>query len=319
MINGESKKILAVGSSNMDVVLQVPRWPVPGESLPVDGLGRNLGGKGSNRAVALKRQGADVRFCCKLGRDAAGKFIVEQYRGEGLDMGLVRYDDTAETGSAYVVLDPGGRNYILSNLGANRRFGEEDCAALERELPGAECLSMDLEFNLDAAARVLASAHAGGVRTIVDAGPTRNVKPELFRGVFILSPNENEAEQLTGIPVRDPASAKKACEKLYGFGCRHVILKWGARGALLYDRDECTEFPAYQAGPVVDTTAAGDCFMAALSCAVSQGKPLHGAVRYANVCAALSVTRYGAVPSLPDRAEIDGAVEKAGKEGYFDE
>lgn len=303
----------------MDVVLKVPRWPVPGESLLVEGLSRNLGGKGSNRAVALKRQGADVRFCCKLGRDSAGKFIAEQYRKEGLDTSLVRYDETAETGSAYIVLDPKGSNFILSHLGANRFFGEGDCAALEREMPGAECLSMDLEFNLDAVARILALAHAHGVRTIIDAGPTRDVTLDLFRDAFILSPNETEAEQLTGIPVRDPASARKACEKLYGSGCRHVILKWGARGALLYNRDECTEFSAYQAGPVVDTTAAGDCFMAALACAVSQGKSLHSAIRYANVCAALSVTRRGAVPSLPRREAIESTVLKAGKEGFFDD
>lgn len=313
------KKILAVGSSNVDVVLNVPRWPVPGESLPISSARKNLGGKGSNRAIALKRQGADVRFCCKLGRDGAGEFVLDRYREEKLDTGLVRFAEDGETGSAYIVLDPKGNNYILSCLGANGLFSSEDCAALENEFSGADCLTLDLEFNLDAVSRVLASAHAHGVRTIVDAGPTRDVSLDLFRGVFVLSPNENEAEQLTGIPVDGLESAEKACAKLFASGCEHVVLKWGAHGALLYDGNGLSVFPAYDAGPAVDTTAAGDCFMAALSYAVSRGDDLPAAIRYANVCAALSVTRHGAAPSLPNRAEIDAAVRKAEKEGYFDE
>ena len=317
---GNSKKILAIGSSNMDVVLKVRKWPVPGESLPVDGFSRNLGGKGSNRAVALKRQGADVLFCCKLGQDDAGKFIMEQYHSEGLDPRLVRFDGDAETGSAYIVLDPHGNNYILSNLGANGRFRDEDCSAFINQLENAKCLSLDLEFNLDAVEHILSSARtcAKDVKIIVDAGPTRDVTLDLFRGVFVLSPNENEAEQLTGVPIQDLDSAKRACGKLYESGCEYVVLKWGARGALLYGRDGFTLFPAYQAGPVVDTTAAGDCFMAALTYAVSQDERLPSAICYANVCAALSVTRFGAISSLPKRREIEDAVLKARKEGYFD-
>lgn len=303
------KKILAVGSSNVDVILRVPGIPARGESIVVTERIQNLGGKGSNRAVAMARLGADVSFCCKLGRDANSGFILDAYKNERLDASLILRDDNAGAGTAYIMLDDSGNNSILIYPDANERFTADDIAALEKILPDCAFLCIDLEFNLDAVEALLNAARRIGAPTVVDAGPVREIPLRWFEGVQILSPNETEAARLSGVEIIDMKSAKAACAKLLESGCRNVLLKWGANGALLYDGSEYSHFPAWEgAGAVKDTTAAGDCFTGALTCALAEGKPIGEAIRFANVAAAISITRLGALPSLPLRAEVDAAI-----------
>ena len=142
---------------------------------------------------------------------------------------------------------------------------------------------------------------------------------EAFRGAYVLSPYETEASGMTGIKITDRDSAEKACAALYQSGCENVILKWGKQGALLYDGTDFSHFPAYSgSGKVVDTTAAGDCFMAGLTCRLSEGYSLKESIQFANIAASIAVTRLGAIPSLPNRKEVELMAEKAGQEGYFD-
>lgn len=311
-------RVLVIGSSNADIVLNVPRNPFKGESLLVDKRTSGLGGKGSNRAVALSRLGASVQLCCKIGRDAYGESILQAYEHENLSAELILFDDEIGTGTAYVLLDEDGNNTILSYLGANDTFNRQDIDKVASVMPQFNYLSMELEFSLAAVEEFLFHARGLDICSIVDAGPVRDISLEIFKDVYILSPNENEAAQLTGIEIRSLADAKQACRKLYESGCRNVVLKMGGNGALLYDGHEFTPMPAYRnAGPLADTTAAGDCFMAALTYALTGKMNLKQAIQYANVAAALSVTRRGAIPSLPAQEEVAHMYAKAQREGYI--
>jgi ribokinase len=310
-------RILVVGSSNADVILNVPRNPYSGESLLVNNRVNGLGGKGSNRAVALSRLGADVRLSCKIGRDELGESILSAYEKENISTDLIFYDEQSGTGTAYVIIDENGSNTILSYMGANDTFNRQDLDKLISLLPQFSYLSLELEISLTAVEEILHAARTQDIHAIVDAGPVRELSLELFRDVFILSPNENEAAQLTGIEILHIEDARQACVKLYESGCKHVILKMGSQGAMLYDGSEFSHFPAYRnAGHPVDTTAAGDCFMAALTFGLSRKMEMNQAIRYANVAAAISVTRMGAITSLPSREEVDTMFVQALQEGY---
>ncbi|XID90975.1 ribokinase [Paenibacillaceae bacterium WGS1546] len=301
-----SQRILVVGSANADVILHVPRNPVSGESLLVRDRLNGLGGKGSNRAVALSRLGADMQFSCKIGRDAPGDILLSAYERENIAPDLIFYDEQAGTGTAYVLVEENGNNTILSYMGANETYTRNDLNKLLSAMPRFGYLSLELEISLPVVEELLSEARARGVHAIVDAGPARSVPLGLFRGALVLSPNEVEAAELTGIAITSESEARQACVKLYESGCRNVILKLGAQGAMLYDGGEFIRFPAYRgAGEAVDTTAAGDCFMAALTFGLSRGMDMHGSIRYANVAAAISVTRPGAIDALPFREEVD--------------
>ena len=314
------EKILVVGSSNTDVILRIPRYPLQGESLVVYKREQALGGKGSNRAVALTRLGADLDFCCKLGKDASGEFILDAYEKEGVSREMVLLGDTEGTGTAYIMLEDSGSNTILSYLGANGDYTQKDIDVVLSKLSHYGYLCMDLEFSLEAIRAILKASKEGGPKAVIDAGPVRKELPlDAFRGAYVLSPNETEASGMTGIKITDRDSAEKACAALYQSGCENVILKWGKQGALLYDGTDFSHFPAYSgSGKVVDTTAAGDCFMAGLTCRPSEGYSLKESIQFANIAASIAVTRLGAIPSLPNRKEVELMAEKAGQEGYFD-
>ena len=189
---------------------------------------------------------------------------------------MVLLGDTEGTGTAYIMLEDSGSNTILSYLGANGDYNQEDIDKILSKLPQYGYLCMDLEFSLDAIRKILKASRKAALRPLSTRGPVRKELPlEAFSGAYVLSPNETEAAGMTGIKITDRASAEKACLALYESGCENVILKWGKQGALLYDGSLLTHYPAYGgSGQVVDTTAAGDCFMAGLTCRLSEGCPL---------------------------------------------
>lgn len=319
-MTARSGRVLVVGSANVDVVLQVPRNPVVGESLLVDGQAIGLGGKGMNRAVALSRLGADLAFYAKIAKDANGQLIEEAYEREGFSDEFLLRDEHAATGTgtAYVLVDGNGHNTILSYMGTNNAFTADEIGRIVDKLSGFGYLSIELECSLELVEALLHRAAQIGVSAIVDAGPAREVPLSWFSGTYLLSPNETEAAYFTGMDTTSEKQAREACRKLYESGCRYVLLKRGERGALLYDGTTWTSFPAYRgAGDAVDTTAAGDCFMAALTHALSAGSDLHTSIRYANVVAAISVTRHGALASLPTGDEASAMCAKAKQEGYL--
>ncbi len=298
------KPILVVGSINMDLVMRTPRVPLSGETLRGEDLRAIPGGKGANQAVAAARLGMPVIMAGRVGRDQFGDTLLSGLAADGVDTTYVERDETEASGTTFIFVEPGGENTIAFAAGANNHFSLRSAERLAGVLEGVEMVLLQLELPLDSTARVIELARATGKQVVLDAGPVcRNPLPAFYQ-VGVLTPNEAETEALTGLAIRDQESAARAAAQLLERGPGAVVLKLGARGALLASRDKTILLPAH-AVKAVDTTAAGDAFTAALAVCLAEGKELEQAVRVAIAAGALAVTKMGAQPSMPTRAELD--------------
>ena len=301
------KRIAVAGSANTDVVLSLDAPIEDGQSVVTNSQKTVAGGKGANRAVALQRLGENPLFSCCIGGDSFGKKLLTLFEGEGLDTSLVTVCEGSDTGTAYIMLDSSGGNRIIVYSGANALFGHDSISGIVSSLPGISMLSMELEIPVEAVERLNFEAIKHGVPTVIDAGPIRGCIPAgVFKGAYILSPNESEAKALTGISVDTVNDARDACRVLFEYGVIYALIKLGARGSICYDGSDYIVCPAFDTGKsVADTTAAGDSYMAALTKALSHGSGIEAAMRYASVAAGIAVTRFGAIPSLPYNKEVD--------------
>jgi ribokinase len=298
-----AQSIVVVGSSNTDMIIRVPRIPRAGETLLGGEFFTAAGGKGANQAVGAARAGGKVTLVARVGRDAFGDQAIAGLRRDGIDVSCVFRDRLTASGVALIFVAKDGENSIAVAGGANAKLSPADVKKATRAIRSAALLVAQLETPLatvTAAAEVAAKA---GVRVILNPAPARPLANSLLKLISILTPNETEAELLTGIKVTDEAGAAKACAKLRSRGVRTVILTLGERGAFLADADGQRLVPGFKV-KTVDSTAAGDIFNGALAVALAEGKTVLDAVRFANAAAALSVTRLGAQPSAPTRADI---------------
>jgi ribokinase len=298
-----SKKIIVVGSSNMDMVVRAERIPVPGETILSGSFFMNPGGKGANQAVAAARLGGDVTFVSKLGCDVFGAEFAQLFKAEGIDTSLLLSDKDHPSGVALITVDRKGENSIVVASGANAHLLVEDLEDARTAIASAGFLLIQLEIPIHTVSHVAAFAAANGVRVILNPAPAQVLTMELLRNIDILTPNETEASLISGIPVTDIRSAAEAAKILCGFGVKQVIVTMGAMGALICEMGNCSIVEAPRVIPV-DTTAAGDVFNGALAVALSEGKNMHAAVQFACAAAAISVTRPGAQVSVPYRSEI---------------
>ncbi|HVN54348.1 MAG TPA: ribokinase [Anaerolineaceae bacterium] len=292
-------KILVVGSINMDLVVRSPHLPRPGETTLGSGFGTYPGGKGANQAVAAARLGAPVAMIGRVGPDAFGNAMQASLSADGVDISGVACDPEAPTGVALITVDDHAENTIVVASGANMRLSPEDVEANEALFEGASLLVMQLEIPLDTIQRAVGLARRHGLRVILNPAPAKSLAVELLEGVDVLIPNEGELLYLMG-----EKSLGAAMDKARQRGIRALVVTLGEQGALLVDEAGETRVPAY-AVTAVDTTAAGDAFVGALAVALAEGKPAGEAARWANAAAAISVTRVGAQPSLPTRAEVE--------------
>jgi ribokinase len=298
------KPILVVGSINMDLVMRTPRVPVSGETLLGGELRAIPGGKGANQAVAAARLGRPVIMAGRVGRDQFGDTLLAGLAADGVDTSCLERDETEASGTTFIFVEPGGENTIVLATGANGRFSLHSAEKLAGVLDRVDIVLLQLELPLQPTARLIELARAAGKQVVLDAGPAcRRPLPAFFQ-VDVLSPNEAETEALTGMSVRDRESALRAAGCLLERGPGAVVLKLGARGALLATRSKSLLLPAH-AVKAVDTTAAGDAFTAALAVSLAEGHELAQAVRVAVAAGALAVTKMGAQPSMPTRAELD--------------
>jgi ribokinase len=303
------KSIVVIGSSNTDMVIRLPRIPRPGETLLGGEFLSAAGGKGANQAVAAARAGGRVRLIARVGKDALGSHAIAGLRREGVDTRYVFRDASAPSGVALIFVADDGENCIAVASGANARLVPTDLRKAAKPIGAAAFVVAQLESPLatiHAAARMAAGA---GVPFILNPAPAQALPDSLLRLVSILTPNETEAELLTGIPVSDQASAASACERLRDRGVETVIITLGRQGAFLADTTGQRLIPGFRV-KAVDATAAGDTFNGALAVALAEGNPLSDAVRFANAAAALSVTRLGAQPSAPTRSEIERMIRR---------
>jgi ribokinase len=309
-----ARRVLVVGSANVDFTVAVPRLPAVGETVTGGTLLVNHGGKGANQAVAARRLGAEVRFIACVGDDSSGRDIRAALAAEGIGVEGVSVTREAATGTALIVVDQAGRNQIAVAPGANWRLSLEHVRSRAGDFAWAQVVVCQLETSLETLAWTLEEARRRGVVTILNPAPVRDGLPDIWRLVDYLTPNEGEAGRLTGTDVRDPRSAGAAAHALRARGVGTAIVTLGAEGALAGTAQGDIHARALPVS-VVDTTAAGDTFNGALAAALGGGDTLESALRFANAAAGLACTRRGAQPSLPTRAEVDRLLGAQGRGG----
>jgi ribokinase len=303
-MNTTAPHILVVGSSNTDMIIRLDRIPRPGETILGGELATAAGGKGANQAVGAARAGGSVTFIARVGHDMFGEQAVAGFVKDGINVAHIVRDAAAPSGVALIFVAKDGENSIAVASGANGRLAPADVKKAAALFGQAAVVVMQLETPLETVQAATELATKAGVRVILNPAPARPLPDKLLKRVSILTPNETEAELLTGVKVTDTASASKAAAKLRARGVGTIIITLGARGAFISDASGEQLVPGFKV-QAVDTTAAGDIFNGALAVALAEGKPLPAAVRFANAAAALSVTKLGAQPSAPPRRAIE--------------
>jgi ribokinase len=297
-------RIVVIGSSNTDMIIQLDRIPRLGETILGGEFATAPGGKGANQAVAAARAGGQVTFVARVGQDVFGDRAVERFRRDGVRTGFVVRDRSAPSGVALIFVAKDGENSIAVAGGANTRLSPADVRKAGRAIRAASSVVMQLETPFATVEAAADLAARSGVRVILNPAPARELPGRLLERVSVLTPNETEAELLTGIAVRDETSAHRAAGRLLDRGVGTVILTLGPRGALVAAGRQSQIVAGFRV-KTVDTTAAGDVFNGALAVALGEGRAVIEAVRFANAAAAISVTRLGAQPSAPTRREIE--------------
>lgn len=297
-------KLVVLGSVNADHVLQVPTFPRPGETLH----GRNYqvipGGKGANQAVAAARLKADIGFIACVGDDAFGIESCERFKLDGMDIRGVKVQADCPTGIAMIQVSDRGENSICLSAEANDRLTAE---AIEDDLPSiraASYLLMQLETPIDGIIKAAKVAKQAKTNVVLNPAPARELPLSLLSCVDVITPNETEAQVLTGITVTDDASAQQAATVLHQQGIEIVIITLGAKGVWLSENGRGQLIPGFRVS-ATDTTAAGDTFNGAFVTGLLENMPLESAIKFAHAAAAISVTRFGAQTSIPTRQEVN--------------
>lgn len=296
--------ICVVGGINMDLVVQVPHIPRPGETVQGGGLTRFPGGKGSNQAVAASRLGASVALLGQVGEDAFGDELLAALGANGVQTEAVRRIAGRATGVALISVAPDGQNAIVVAPGANMAWDEGAIAAVERVVAASRLLVLNLEVPFSVVARAARAAKRGGARVLLNPAPHRQGDERCFADADLLVPNQVEAALFAGV---EPGAAQdwgRIGRQLLGLGPGTVVVTLAAEGSLIVTSGEVSRVPGFPV-PVVDTTAAGDAFVGGLAVALLGEGTLREAVRFANACGAVAVTRAGAQPSLPRRPEVE--------------
>ncbi|WP_423127188.1 ribokinase [Gaoshiqia sp. Z1-71] len=298
------KKILVVGSSNTDMVIKTRKFPAPGETILGGRFLMNPGGKGANQAVAARRLGGTVSFVGKIGNDIFGKQAMQLLEDEGINVDFVATDPENPSGVALITVDSKGENSIVVAPGSNGTLSETDFDQAISVMEDSEIVLLQLEIPVSTVAHIAEIASRKGKKVILNPAPADQLPDGLLKNIYLITPNESEAELLTGLRVTDEESAKTVAKKLKEKGIQIVIITMGALGAYVLS-DGFSGLVSAPAVVATDTTAAGDTFNGALAVALSEDKPLQQAVEFACKAASVSVTRIGAQSSIPSRKEVE--------------
>ena len=303
--------VLVIGSSNTDLIIKAERIPRPGETILGGEFVRAAGGKGANQAVAAARAGGAVTFIGRLGRDMNGDAALAGFVADGINVKHVIRDANTPSGVALIFVGKNGENSIAVAPGANDKLSPADVRRVKGAFRHAGILLLQLETPLKTVAEAVALATAAGVRVVLNPAPARPIAAQVLKRIYLLTPNQSEAELLTGVAVTNAAAAAKAADKLLARGVQNVVITMGSRGAFVAGPDVRQMIPGFKVN-AVDATGAGDVFNGSLVVALAEGRTLLAAARFASAAAAISVTRFGAQPSAPTRKEIQ-VVLAAGK------
>lgn len=304
--------MLVVGSLNMDQVVHVPRIPLLGETLlSASSLKLVPGGKGANQAVAMARLGAPVAMAGRLGSDPFGEALLRSLQADNVNTDLIVVDQEESSGVALIYLTPAGDNAIVVASGANMRVGQDrtQLSAIFEAITQARVLLLQLEIPLETVGALIAAGYNAGTPVVLNLAPAQALPWETLKQVQVLVVNETEIALLTGRQVNEVEEARAAALALHKQGIASIAVTLGAQGAILVTASEHGEARfIYQPAPavqVVDTTAAGDCFVGALTLALTEGQAPGDALRFAVYASALKVTKFGAQPGLPTRQEVE--------------
>ena len=297
------KKIIVIGSSNVDMVVRTSHLPAPGETILGGEFFMNQGGKGANQAVAIKRLGGNLIFMAKLGNDVLGRQSVGYFKKEGIDTRYIAFDEDSASGVALISVDDHAENSIVVASGANMLLNEQDVEKMLEEMCEGDILLMQLEIPLQTVEYAARKAFGKGVKVVLNPAPARSLPKELFRHLYMVTPNRIEAEMLTGIKIANDADVEKVAEEICAMGVKNVIITLGSKGCLIREEGVSYRIDAFKVEPV-DTTAAGDTFNGALCVGLSEGMDLKQAAVMASKASSRAVTRMGAQSSIPYREEL---------------
>lgn len=305
-------RIVILGVFVADTAYRADRQPRMGETILGHSFALGPGGKGSNQAVAAAMAGGEVHFVSRLGRDPFADMARATWARAGVTPAITE-DPDSYTGAAYIFIEQAtGNNAIIIAPGAAGRIAVADVEARAGLIGGAAVFVTQLEQPIEAAHRALELARAGGARTILNPAPAAAIPPAMLALCDHVTPNETEAEAITGVAVDTPEGAERAAAALLDMGVGAAIITLGDKGALYRDRTRMVHVPAFDAGPVVETTGAGDAFNGGFATALAEGADPVAAVRFGCATAAISVTRPGTAPAMPSRAEIDALLAGSG-------
>ena len=304
------KPIVILGIFVADTSYRAQRQPKMGETILGKSFVLGPGGKGSNQAVAASMAGGKTHFITRLGDDAFAEIAQATWKKAGVHPEIT-IDPDSYTGAAYIFIeDATGNNAIIVSPGAAGRVSTADVDANKLLIESASIFVTQLEQPIPAAHHALQIARSAGVTTILNPAPAAPLSDDILALCDYITPNETEAEALTGLPVTTIAQAEAAADALLAKGVGTVIITLGSNGALYRDRTRSVHVPVISAGPVVETTGAGDAFNGGFAVALSEGQNVTDAVRFGCATAGISVTRAGTAPSMPSRAEIDALLAR---------
>lgn len=302
-------KLVVLGSINADHILNLNHFPTPGETVTGQDYQVALGGKGANQAVAAGRSGADIAFIACVGDDDTGNKVCQQLASDQIDISAISTVPDATTGVALIFVNRAGENVIGIHAGANAALTPTLVDEQTQKISEASALLMQLESPLESVLAAAKVAHKHQTKVILNPAPACELSDELLSLLYMITPNETEAEKLTGVRVETDKDAAKAAKILHDKGIDVVIITLGSRGVWLSGKGVGQRVPGFRV-KAIDTIAAGDTFNGALMTALLEDKPMDEAVRFAHAAAAIAVTRKGAQPSVPWRHEIDDFLQQ---------
>ncbi len=305
------KPFLIIGSANVDFIMRVRHLPARGETVAANEFAQTFGGKGANQAVAAARAGGKAQFIACLGNDPYAPIMLENFRGDKLDISSIVHCSELPSGSALIMIEESGMNYLTVSPGSNAALTPETIRERRSAIATAGLILLQMEIPVETNLEVLSIATTAGVPVMLNYAPARLVEPALLTALDTLIVNETEAYELVAIHPKDLDTARQAADALSALGPNRVLITMGENGSWFQDGLEAFHSPAFPVKPV-DSTAAGDTFCGAFGVAILEGQPLREAVRFASAAAAISVTRLGAQPSIPKRGEIEEMLKSGG-------
>ncbi|NLC68570.1 MAG: ribokinase [Clostridiaceae bacterium] len=309
----ENPKITVLGSFVVDLMIKTPHLPVRGETVFGGPFKLGPGGKGSNQGIAAHKCGADVTMVTKVGRDDFAQVALKSFMSVGMKTDYVFFDERLETGAALILVENDtGENEIVVSIGACNNITDEEVESVREEISKSKVLLTQLETNLSAVYKAIDIANEYGTKVILNTAPFRPIPDDIYKKVSVLTPNEVEASQLSGVEIKDINGARKAAEYFIKKGAKSVIITLGAFGAYVKSEEFEGHIPAFKVENVVDTTGAGDAFNGGFAAALSRGTGIREAAIYGNAVAAISVTRVGTAPAMPAKDQVDEFLRERG-------